>query len=86
MRGDGATGHCPQHGTGGTGTDDVGKALTQRVRAARAAAQGAAVGHDLHAICAAVDEREDALRLARHHGVEAPPAGADRSETERERG
>ncbi|MFC1418146.1 hypothetical protein [Streptacidiphilus cavernicola] len=61
-------------------------AIGQRLRAARAGVQAAVAAHDLYAVALAVDELEDALRLARSSGVDVPSAEAERVATEQERG
>ncbi|TDT97510.1 hypothetical protein EDD99_5656 [Streptomyces sp. 846.5] len=67
--------------------DEFTGALIERVRAARLGLEEAVAAHDSYAVSLAVDELEDALRLARDNGVEVPSAGADRStNTEKERG
>jgi hypothetical protein len=66
--------------------DEFTEALIARVRAARTGVEEAVAAHDSYAVSLAVDELEDALRLARENGVEVPSADADRATTEQERG
>ncbi|KPI07474.1 hypothetical protein OK074_0184 [Actinobacteria bacterium OK074] len=46
------------------------EAMRERVRAARAALMAALEAEDAYQVAVAQDELEDALRLARRHGVE----------------
>ncbi|MEY9967806.1 hypothetical protein ABIA33_005886 [Streptacidiphilus sp. MAP12-16] len=57
--------------------DEFIETLIARVRAARAGIEEAVAEHDGFAISRAVDELEEALRLARENGVDVPPAGAE---------
>ncbi|MEY9836302.1 hypothetical protein [Streptacidiphilus sp. EB103A] len=66
--------------------DEYAEAVIGRVRAARTGLAEAVAAHDSHAVSLAVDELEDALRLARENEVEVPSADADRAATEQERG
>ncbi|MEY9841194.1 hypothetical protein [Streptacidiphilus sp. EB103A] len=66
--------------------DEFTEALIARVRAARTGVAEAVAAHDSYAVSLAVDELEDALRLARDNGVEVPSADADRAAMEQERG
>ena len=72
--------------TGGTGMDEFTESVIGRVRAARTGLEEAVGAHDSYAVSLAVDELEDALRLARENGVEVPSADADRAATEQDRG
>lgn len=54
---------------------EVAEALMARVRAARAGLAGAVEAGDAYAIAVAQDEVDDAVRLARTHGLDVDAAG-----------
>ena len=57
--------------------NEVAEALLARVRAARAALAAALTAADAYAVAVAEDELDDAIRLARRHGVDTEPTGTD---------
>ncbi|MFC5219989.1 hypothetical protein [Streptomyces coerulescens] len=54
---------------------EVAEALLARVRAARAGLAAALKADDMYAVAVAQDELDDAVRLARRHGLDAEATG-----------
>jgi hypothetical protein len=59
------------------GVSEVAEALLTRVHAARAGLAAAVAADDAYAIAVAQDELDDAVRLARRHGLDVEAAGSD---------
>jgi LDH2 family malate/lactate/ureidoglycolate dehydrogenase len=59
------------------GVNEVAEALLARVRAARAGLATALDAEDAYAVAVAQDELDDAIRLARRHGLDVEATGAD---------
>ncbi|MEU9450345.1 hypothetical protein [Streptomyces sp. NPDC048277] len=57
--------------------NEAAEALLARVREARAALAAAVRAADAYAVAVAEDELEDAIRLARRHGLDVGTTGAD---------
>jgi hypothetical protein len=53
------------------------EALLERVRQARAVLEAALESEDAYAVAVAQDELDDAVRVARRHGVGADPVEAE---------
>ncbi|WP_369221369.1 hypothetical protein AB5J52_05520 [Streptomyces sp. R39] len=56
--------------------NEVAEALLARVRAARAGLAAAREAGDAYAVAVAEDELDDAVRLARRHGLDVDATGA----------
>ena len=63
---------CPE-----VSVNEVADALLARVRAARAALAAAVSAGDAYEVAVAEDELDDAVRLARRHGLDVEATGAD---------
>lgn len=59
------------------GVDEVAEALLARVRAARAGLAAALDAEDPYAVAVAQDELDDAVRMARGHGLDVEVTEAD---------
>ena len=59
------------------GVNEVTEALLARVHAARAGLAAAVAADDAYAVAVAQDELDDAVRLARRHGLDVEATGAD---------
>ncbi|MEV7385396.1 hypothetical protein [Streptomyces sp. NPDC091215] len=57
--------------------NEVTEALLARVRAARAGLAAAVSAADAYAVAVAEDELDDAIRLARRHGLDVEATRAD---------
>ncbi|MFE1312521.1 hypothetical protein [Streptomyces sp. NPDC058755] len=57
--------------------NEVAEALLARVRAARARLAAALSAADAYDVAVAQDELDDAVRLARRHGLDVEATGAD---------
>ncbi|MEU8687374.1 hypothetical protein [Streptomyces sp. NPDC048665] len=57
--------------------NEVAEALLARVRAARSALAAAVSAGDTYDVAVAKDELDDAVRLARQHGVDVEETGAE---------
>lgn len=58
----------------------IAQTLRERVVRARSALSEASASHDTTALSPALDELEEALHVAREHGVTIPPADSDASQ------